>query len=74
MKVSSLGRCLAELDEVNHRLTVVSPARDGLDFFIPSSSVSIYQEQHIIALRDMLNSAYPKEQPELKIRTNFRVE
>lgn len=60
-KVIDLGWCIAKLDVHNKKLTIVSPSDSSENNYMPAESVAVYGEAGLIALRDVLNEAFPEE-------------
>ena len=60
MKLIDLGWCLARLNKERAILTVVSPADEQTNSFVPAASVAVYGATELKKLRDALNEAYPE--------------
>ena len=60
MKLIDLGWCMAKLNDKKDRLTIVSPADEQENAFVPAASVVIFGVSEIKNLRDALNEAYPE--------------
>ncbi len=60
MKLIDLGWCLARLNKERAILTVVSPADEQTNSFVPAASVVISGVTELKKLRDALNEVYPE--------------
>ena len=60
MKLIDLGWCLAKLNKEKAILTIVSPADEQMNSFVPAASVVISGVTDLKRLRDALNEAYPE--------------
>ena len=62
-RVIDLGFCMARLEANRNMLTIVSPSDLAESSYAPAASVVVYGETWLVALRDLLNEAYPIAPP-----------
>ena len=60
MKLIDLGWCMARLNEERGHITIVSPADELENIFVPAASVTIVGVSELKKLRDVLNETYPE--------------